>query len=119
MRRVQLQLTGDGAVRRPLYGYLANVYLVYSGHTATADVTLFEQVDANERTLLTVTDNTTSGNYPVVEQAVDNTGSAIDGQYGYPHVAGDIVLRVAQGQAAGTVTAYLWIVDDGPQQGRS
>lgn len=120
MRRITITKTGNGDERFVgLTGLLLQVYLEYGGgHTAATDVTLYRQVGANLHTLLTVTDSATSANYVPMVATVDSAGDAISGSYAYPAIDGDLLLRVAGGDAAGTVSAHLTILDDGPQQGR-
>lgn len=119
MRRLELTVTGNTVGRVAFHGWLLQVYLEYSGgHTGTTDVTLFRQVGANEHRVLTVTDNATNGNYVPRLAAVDATNTAISGSGEVPAIDGDLVMRVAGGQAAGVVKAYLTVLDDGVQQGR-
>jgi hypothetical protein len=119
MRRLELTVTGNTVGRLPMMGLLGQVYLEYAGgHTASTDVTLFRQVGANEHVILTVTDSNTNANYVPRLEAVGGTAAAITGSAEMPMIDGDLVMRVAGGNANGTVKAYITVIDDDVYQGR-
>ena len=79
-------------------GVLVGVQVNYHGSApATTDVTITHVADGVSKTVLTLTNNNTDkGMLSPLEQAVDNAGAALAGQYVNPGVFGRFQVDVAQ-----------------------
>lgn len=89
-------------------GYLLGVYIAYTSAPATTDVTI--KINAEQNTILTLTNVNTSGFYSTMNNIVGSTGAAVSGVYTYYPLSGPITLSVAQADVvAAEVVATFYI----------
>jgi hypothetical protein len=95
-----------------IFGMLPNIFIAPgAGQASGVDVTVYEQIDANKRTLLAASNISAATNYAILVQAKDSAGADISGVHVVPSVAGDILIEVAGGNDGKTVDVYFYVED--------